>query len=413
MAFTTGAGYILCSEPRPGAAHGVNGLKADALRENRIIVGAFGVSVLLHLVLALVTWRIPFVPQVDPALADDRYHEVEVLLAEPEQGADAAADEPDLPTAITSIPDRLASDTPPVRADFLAEHDAIAADRSGGDSDKPRADEQGPFPQVDILQDQLDGAGGVAFSQAPLPDAREATGSPAEGQEGEDDQRSEAELLKGESGDWALPREQSEAGGESKGEADDQQTDLQKQPDLEKWWGGQAPSMLKEGQQSSAGDRGFEFDQKSMGDLGAGVAIDGDFSLNTYEWDYAPWMQAFRQRPAPALDRALRLPAGRHQRHDRASAWSCEKDGRLQRMEILETDGHESLHDASRGGAAGLRALRTAAAELSRGESCDHPRACTILRGGGDAPQRRACRAWSRPLFRWCRSEVCDATCGK
>ena len=113
-------------------------LKAGVLRENRIIVGAFGVSVLLHLVLALVTWRIPFVPQVDPALADDRYREVEVLLAEPESAADAAAAEPDLPTAITSIPDRQASDTPPPRADFLAEHDAMAADRSGGSSDKPR-----------------------------------------------------------------------------------------------------------------------------------------------------------------------------------------------------------------------------------------------------------------------------------
>lgn len=316
------------------------------MRENRIIVGAFGVSVLLHLVLALVTWRIPFVPQIDPALADDRYNEVEVLLTEPEPAADAAADEPDLPTAITSIPDRLASDTPPPRADFLAEHDAIAADRSGGDSKQPRADEEGPFPQVDILQDQLDGAGGVAFSQAPLPDAREATGSPAEGQEGQDERRSESEPAEGDAGGWALPRQESEAGGESKGEEDDQQTDQQKQPDLEKWWGGQAPSVLKEGQQSSAGDRGFEFDQKSMGDMGAGVAIDGEFSLNTYQWDYAPWIKHFanqlhRYWVAPYAYRLGVISGMTRMR------MVVEKDGRLSALEVIETEGHESLHDAS------------------------------------------------------------------
>ena len=316
------------------------------MRENRIILGAFAVSVLLHLALAIATWRIPFVPRVDPALAGERTDEVEFVLLEPDRDGAPEPDEPDRPTAFTSIPERLASETPPPRADFLAEHDALAADRSDGDGDTPRADEEGPFPQVDIREEQLDGAGGVAYSRAPLPDPREATGSPAEGADGQDERRTGSDRAGGR-GEWALPEEAAEAGGETRGDEDDERTDeQQEQPDLEDWWGGQAPSVLKEGRQGAVGDRGFEFDQKSMGDLGAGVAIDGEFSLSTYQWDYAPWIKHFsnqlhRHWKAPyayylgLLDGRTRL------------RMVVEKDGRLSSLEVLETEGHQSLHDAS------------------------------------------------------------------
>ncbi|MBE0564714.1 MAG: energy transducer TonB, partial [Krumholzibacteria bacterium] len=226
-----------------------------------------------------------------------------------------------------------------------AEHDALAADRSGADSERPRADEEGPFPQVDILQEQLDGAGGVAFSQAPLPEPRAATGSPAEGAEGQDEERREADRADGR-GEWALPQERSESGGRTRGERDDERTDEQQQPDLEDWWGGQAPSVLKEGEQTRVGDRGFEFDQKSMGDLGAGVAIDGEFSLNTYQWDYAPWIKHFanqlhRHWVAPYAYRLGVISGVTRLR------MVVEKDGRLSLLEVIETDGHQSLHDAS------------------------------------------------------------------
>lgn len=313
--------------------------------ENRIIVGAFAVSLLLHLAVAVATWRIPFVPRVEPALAAERGDEVEFLLVEPEDAADQAAAADDLPTAITSIPDRLASPTPPPRADFLAEHDAVAADRSGRDGQRPRADQEGPFPQVDILQEQLDGAGGDAFSQAPLPEPREAVGSPAAGAEGRDDRRREADRA-APTGEWPLPAERTEPGGETAGDRDDDRADPQRQPDLEDWWGGQAPSVLKEGRQARVGDRGFEFDQRSMGDLGAGVAIDGEFSLNTYQWDYAPWIKHFanqlhRHWVAPYAYRLGVISGVTRLR------MVVEKDGRLSALSVVETEGHQSLHDAS------------------------------------------------------------------
>jgi hypothetical protein len=305
------------------------------------MIGAFAVSVVLHLVLAAATWRIPFVPRIDPARAAERPDEVEILLVDE---ADEAADM-QRPTAITSIPERLATEQPPERPDFLAEHNAVAADRSGNDGDRPRADEEGPFPQVDITREQLEGAGGVAYSQAPLPDPQEATGSPRTGSEGEDEQRADSEAQQG-TGDWIVPAERTEAGGKSEGDRDDEKEAPEKQPDLEDWWGGQAPSVLKEGQQSAVGDRGFEFDQKSMGDLGAGVAIDGDYSLNTYEWDYAPWIRQFanqlhRHWVAPYAYRLGVISGMTRMR------MVVEKDGRLSALEIIETDGHESLHDAS------------------------------------------------------------------
>ncbi len=309
------------------------------------MAGAFGVSVLLHLVLALVTWRIPLVPVADPAQARDRFAEVEVLLEDPDDPAAPQAAEPETPTAITSIPDRLASATPPPRAEFLAEHDAIAADRSGGSGDRPRADEEGPFPQVEIRQEQLDGAGGVAVVQAPLPRPQAARGGAEPGDEGQDDERSEAELLK-QGGAWALPREQTRAGDRSRGEPDQRSSRDAAQPELENWWSGQAPSVLKEGQARTVGDRGFEFDQKSMGDLGAGVAIDGEFSLNTYQWDYAPWIKHFanqlhRHWQAPYAYRLGVISGMTRMR------MVVQKDGRLSSLEVLTTEGHESLHDAS------------------------------------------------------------------
>jgi len=323
------------------------------LRENRIIIGAFGVSLLLHLVLALATWRIPFMPKVDPALAADP-NEVEVLLEDADQAkAPDQAREPDQPTTFTSIPDRLASEKAPVHPDYLADNNAIAANRDPGTGDKPRADEEGPFPQVDIRQEQLDGAGGVAFSQAPLPDPREAQGASAAGQKGEDEKKTEADPSPG-TGDWALPREQKEAGGETKGDEHDKKTDETQQPELKDWWGGQAPSVLKEGQQSALGDRGFEFDQKSMGDLGSGVAVIDDFTLNTTAWNFAPWIRDFanklhRHWKAPYAYFPLGVISG-----STTLRLVVEKDGTLSSMEVLDKVGHESLHDASQ---AALRAF--------------------------------------------------------
>ena len=312
------------------------------MREKRIFQGALAVSLLLHLVLAAVTWRIPFVPEIDPARAAEYGDEVELFLVEPEELQSPM--ESDQPTAYTAIPDRLASEEPPEQADYLAMHDALAADRKDGDSATPSADEEWIAPKVEIREEQLDGAGGVAFSQAPLPDPSEATGSPDTGTEGETEEKVEADEQTS-LGAWALPDEEQEAGGETEGDKDDAQ-EAEEQPELEDWWGGNSPSILREGEQAALGDRGFEFDQAARGDVGVGVAIDGDFSLNTYEWDYAPWMRRFENE----LHRHWMAPYA--YRIGVISGMTLiriviERDGTLASLEVLETDGHPSLHDAS------------------------------------------------------------------
>ena len=68
-----------------------------------------------------------------PALADDRT-EVQLLLEDPARPADASAEDPAPPTTFTSIPDRLASEKPPLRPDYLADNNAEAANRTAGPS---------------------------------------------------------------------------------------------------------------------------------------------------------------------------------------------------------------------------------------------------------------------------------------
>jgi outer membrane biosynthesis protein TonB len=309
---------------------------------------AFGVSVLLHVILALVTWKIPLSPVVDEAMADEMAREVELVLVEDEQ---MTAQEDEMPSAFTSVPERLASEVPPEDPDYLAMYHALAADNKlGGESNTPAADVESDFNQVEIKEEELDGAEGVEFSQQPLPRPEPATSAEVTGVEGEDQKKLEGETLDP-SGEWALPSEKAEAGGESEGEESDRKT--QENANLEDWWGGEAPSILKEGKEGSAGDRGFKFDQEALGRTQAGVALDGEFSLSTYQWDYAPWLRYF----ANELYRHWIPPYA--YRLGVIDGWTevlivIGKDGRVQKMEVQDTQGHQSLHDAS---VAALRAF--------------------------------------------------------
>ncbi|MCP4572347.1 MAG: hypothetical protein GY838_08335 [bacterium] len=311
------------------------------MREDRIIAGAFGVSLLLHLVTAAATWRLPFIPKIDPAVAAAAETEVEVLLIDPEEEEAGGADQP---RTYVSLPERLASETPPDRPEYLALHDAVAADQKQGDSDVPSADEPWEAPMVQIQREQLTGAGGVAYAPQALPDPREAVGSPRAGAEGDDEKKEEADP-QDERGEWVLPSETREAGGETTGEDDDRET-AEDARDLEEWWGGAEPSILREGEQAAAGDRGFDFDQSARGDVGLGTVNVGEFTLNTVAWDWAPWMNRF----ANELHRHWNAPHA--YRIGIISGMTklrmiVQKDGTLSSLAILDTDGHESLHTAS------------------------------------------------------------------
>ncbi|MEN8007634.1 MAG: energy transducer TonB [Candidatus Krumholzibacteriota bacterium] len=311
------------------------------MQERRVIQGAFALSLLLHLVLAAVTWRIPLTPSVDSAMADDLEREVELFLMPDEEPADPADE---LPQAFTAVPERQASETAPENPDYLAQHHSLAADNKlGGDSDTPSADEEWLAEQVRIQKDEKAGADGVQNAQQPLPETESATSPTETGAAGQEREKVEGEDIDP-SGEWVLPREDSESGGADEGEQADRQDE--KQPELEDWWGGEAPTILKEGEQGAVGDRGFDFNQVARGKVQAGVAFNGDYSLNTYEWDYAPWMTRFqnelyRHWMAPYAYR-IGVISGMT-----VIKLVIRKDGRVQSMEVLETDGHDSLHDAS------------------------------------------------------------------
>ena len=194
-----------------------------------------------------------------------------------------------------------------------------------------------------IQKDEQSGAEGTENANQPLPEAESATSPEETGEAGKDQEKVAGEDLDP-TGQWALPNEDAEAGGADEGDQADKQDE--KKPELEDWWGGEAPSILKEGDQGQPGDKGFDFNQTAKGKVQSGVAIDGDFSLNTYEWDYAPWMRRFqnelyRHWMAPYAYR-LGVISGMT-----VIKLVIRKDGRVQSMEVIETDGHQSLHDAS------------------------------------------------------------------
>ena len=307
------------------------------LTERRIIQGAFGISLFVHVLFAAVTWKVPFF-EVDLSEASPADREVELFLV-PDEAKEEAA-ESTMPRAYTAIPERLATEEPPENPEYLAMHHSIAADNVAGEAGTtPAAEKEWIQPKVALRKEDFDGAEGVDFATQPLaiPESGARPSDPG-------DRGSEKEAVEGETkgplGEWAVPDEQAAEG------VDERQQEQEAPPELADWWGGQSPSVLRKGQKGTTGDRGFDFNQESRGTVGAGVAIDGDFSLNTYEWDYAPWMKRFENQlhrvwMAPYAYR-VGIISGKT-----VIRLVVQKNGVPSAMEVLETEGHDSLHEAS------------------------------------------------------------------
>lgn len=299
------------------------------MTNRRLTLYAFLASLLLHLVVVALTWNVSLIRgggSVQAAVEKA----VELVLVPEDVTAPSAA--PQAPTAYTEIPERLKSERPPDQADFLAMFNARAADRrpGGEEADQPGADRQAEAPQVAISPEDLAREPGVhvpprdaaqeAQEQPPLPAQRAVRDA-------------------GPRGDWALSRTQTEQEEqkEQKRQEEERRGDWLAKGDL--------PSIL-DSRDGARGDRGFEFDQVVQGDMTTSTSIDGDFSLNTYEWNFAPWMHRFvqdlyRNWMAPY---AYRLGVIYGVTRIRLVV---EKDGRPSAMEIVEVEGHESLHKAS------------------------------------------------------------------
>jgi hypothetical protein len=308
--------------------------------ERRVMTAAALGSLLVHAVVLIATWDLSLSAVVARPAGAKTEREVELLLV-PDPDRPQDADRP--PERYTAIPERLATETPPDDPDYLALHNSRAADRiAGGEDAQPGAELESEVEQVAIEKQELDDAGAVAYApqEAPV-----GGGQPAEGREGVADRdRREGEQISP-NGDWALaqPEDEASAGSDDARSTDDESAATQDVPD---WLSGGEPSILKPGSAGSAGDRGFDLDRMATGKVRSSVSIDGAYSLNTYEWDFAPWMHRFEQD----LHRVWRAPyayllgviSGKT-----VIRLVIERDGTPSAMDVLETEGHESLHKAS------------------------------------------------------------------
>jgi len=327
--------------------------------ERRLLGTAFVASLVVHLLCVLVFRNVPV--DLGSARLQRRDSEIEIAL-EPDRPARAdeaaPADEPERERIFTSIPERLASETPPVddpdQPQYLAMYHALAANPTvGADALQPNAPRATESPQVALRREDLANAPGVnlaaASAQVPQQPLREPT--PAEAAAAAQRERAQREQERKLSrdlaadGQGALPVPRQE---ETEPAPAREESPAATPKPLEDWWGGTtAPSVLQRADRGAPGDRGIDYDQDASGPQTSGVARVGDFSLNTWEWNYAPWLQAFGN----TLMRNWVVPEGRRL----GLIWGktvmrvvVERDGRVSLAEILETDGHESLHNASR-----------------------------------------------------------------
>jgi len=271
-----------------------------------------------------------------------------VLVPELDEVAPARpAPDPDEPRRYTDIPERLADERPD-RADFLALQDSRAADRrQGGEPGaEPGAEREEEFPQVRIDPEDLAGGDAVAV-QDPVFSPPSPEPEPTRPQERAAPRGVESSDL----GEQAVPPPGEAAPDDT---ASAEAPELETAGDYEDWLAEQrAPSLRQEQRPGASGDRGFDFRQLEQGSIGANVDLEGDFTLNTYEWNFAPWMHRFATdlRRSWIAPYAYRL--GIIDGYTRIRL-VVERDGRPSSLEILETEGHDSLHKAS---AAALRAF--------------------------------------------------------
>jgi hypothetical protein len=310
------------------------------VNRRRSITWAFLASLLCHVIVGLATWNVDLFGVDEAAAPQDRPDDVVEVIFEPE-----AADEsdPGRPREFTSVPERQAVEEPPSRADFLAMHNSRAADEleGGTESSSPGAERTSEVEQVAISADSGASEGGMALIRAP--EYRTGEGeTPTEGDEdlAADPRGSDApELQDGDvmSGDFEAderePAEEQETGSAATS------------PDILESFATAEPSILAEGT-SRSGDPGFDYDQMAISSSAGNMIQFGEFRLNTLSWDFAPWLERFKQdflpHWIPPYAYRLGVIDGRT-----IMRLEVQRDGTIGGLDVLEEEGHPSLHQAS------------------------------------------------------------------
>ena len=302
---------------------------------------AYAASLLLHVLLALLTWNTDFV-RVPSEEDEPRERTVELYL-EPDAEQFAAMPDAEPPDAYTSVPERQEVPVPPTNPDFLSLRDSRAADRlEGGDElSPPSSGETSDIDQVAIARhEQGAEAGGVRLLTTPRPETDDTGGRPGTTGETESSRRG-VDAAAEPAGDLATG--EIEAEGRSPG---DEGEGGNESPDLAELLARSMPSITDGADAPSRGDPGFTYDQKALSSADGNVVQFGEFALNTVEWDFAPWMERFRQDFLPHWipPYAYRLGVIDGKTTLRLVVQPA---GTIGDLEILDEQGHESLHQAS------------------------------------------------------------------
>ncbi len=321
------------------------------MSERKLMTIAAITSCLLHIVAALLTWNLPLMAEAEDWTPVPDDNELELTLL-PDQDATT---ESDLPTSYVAIPERLAAETPPTDPDFLALHNARAADLKPGGEDlhNPTVDQESEVTQVAIRREELSGAEGVEYSPTfPMPSeqreqsrAGQRQDSESEAEPAQDGRQPDA------AGQWVL--DEGDAAPEEQEPAGDPESQQPEGTDSPDWIAGQPPTILKQGREGQDGDRGFDFQHNASGKVSGNVAVTGAFSLNTYEWNYAPWMHRFEKDLRRHWMAPYAYMLGVISGVTRIRI-VVERSGKLSSLEVIDSEGHESLHHASE---AALRAF--------------------------------------------------------
>jgi len=304
--------------------------------QRRKTLRAFLAALLLHLLLGAVTWNADMIGTWSPSEPATAPQVVEVVLL-----ADPSSSSADAPQTYTSVPERQDVELPPEDPDFLALRDSRAADRiAGGEADaRPRAETTGELSQMAIRRDTGGHPGGVTVT--PVPPGDDGTGEEAGGAAGGVEPRpgpdpaatAGRDLVDGSA---ETDRTTDSGTGEGTGTA----------AELKDLLARSTPSILDR-TQGRPGDRGFEYDQQSIS-MDAGDLIQfGDFALSTVAWDFAPWLERFKQDFLPNW-----IPPYAYTHLGVIDGMTVLKlviqpDGTLSVLEVVEEEGHESLHRAS------------------------------------------------------------------
>jgi len=258
-------------------------------------LAAAGVAVLVHAAaLAGLEWAKPF----SPAAVHAEPPPVELVFAPEDSPAPAATEDPHFFTELP--PDR--SDQAPEHPEALSNVTSRARDAvPGGEADAlPRLTGASDAPEVALVP-------------------RQEASSPAPGAEGTQGQTPSP------SEDADLGRDIASSPAPGSAQAQDELSKV----------------ILRPGGSS-------DIPQEAMSNPDGNTVLDGEISLNTTAWDYAPWLQRFRREfvknwfAPPAYDLGL------------IHGWNVveleiDRSGKLLRLDVLESDGHPSLVQSSLG----------------------------------------------------------------